>query len=567
MNTTDPFTTYHRMTFERYGTVFELEISPQRVSMWYDMAKVSDAAKALAGQIDQSVVARIVAEYPGTTAAQAALDRMIDQASNLKGAERRIVLWHLNDVGAVNGLKVSDEIQAECNIKVAQPQPAPLAATYEEKSTALPHDANTLLVVLKPAPTPTRSASEGRSASDPKLPTSNSLALLGMRSKRSNANKFGVICWDLAANKAKWEASEIRLKDKGEEEGFLTYFIHDGKVIVHGWYDVLALSMADGSLVWRTQVPHGFRIQNSAAAEDVLVLADNTRTLALHLRGGQVIWESNESGGLYSPPILRDNVLVTVRRNPSGVSFRNLGTGRLLSHLSLPTLTQRPDNPAVTWDEPSVPMAENGRTLFLTDGWDYIAVDLAERRVRWQRRIAGLDHGEERVGAFRFWMNDSAVVVLKPEYDNVALEAFAVDDGRQLWHIGESKTPGVLHSVALGPQSLFGLHYSQDDATAVNVLGYNLETGQRLYREVSREWTRPQTWLDGPLHGNHFIVRISDEQNRVLKVVNAATGKPQHQIKVTGFGQWGQYGQISHAVVGSYLVVLSDKTLIVGAPK
>src|SRR5262249_53577014 len=42
-NVTDAFTTYHRLTFERYGTVFELEVSPQAVSLWYDRDHASTA--------------------------------------------------------------------------------------------------------------------------------------------------------------------------------------------------------------------------------------------------------------------------------------------------------------------------------------------------------------------------------------------------------------------------------------------------------------------------------------------------------------------------------------------
>src|SRR6185436_969282 len=134
---------------------------------------------------------------------------------------------------------------------------------------------NTLLKVLQPA--------DGLAAKE-------TVAFIGMRSKRLNANKFGVVCWDLAAEKKRWEVIDLRLKDKGEEEGFQKFFIYQGNLIVHGWYDVLAFALADGKLSWRSQVPHGFRILDSAVAEDVLVLTDNSRTVALHLAGGQVIW-------------------------------------------------------------------------------------------------------------------------------------------------------------------------------------------------------------------------------------------------------------------------------------
>jgi hypothetical protein len=436
----------------------------------------------------------------------------------------------------------------------------PLSATYRQQTASLGYDVNTLLMVLQPA------APVAHAPGSPE-----NLPFLGMRSKRLNANKFGLVCWDPAANQKKWETAEIRLKDKGEEEGFQKYFIHQGKVIVHGWYDVLAIGLTDGKLAWRAQVPHGFRILDSAAAEDVLVLTDNSRTVALHLSNGQLIWEANETGGSYSPPVVRDNLLVTVRRNPSGVSFRDLGTGRLLSLLPLPGLSEATGNPAVKWDEPGAALAQTKESLIVTDGWDYIAVDLPSRSIRWQKRITNLDRGVHREGtqsaAFRFWANETTVVVLKPNYDTVGLEALGLADGEFRWHINEAKTPGVLYNLALGTDALYGLHYWRDDTASLFLLGYNLENGKPLYKQVRRGTTKPEAWLPGPLRGNHFLVHYSDEQKRDLLIVEAATGKVTQQIDVKGFGQWGQYGQVSYAVQGPSVIVLSDKELTVASPQ
>lgn len=524
-----------------------------------DFRKQYEAAadEVLRVQTDEATVLRLLGEYPRTQAAQKALDRLIEQALKLEEPGRRIALWRLNDAGRSNGLKVPEVVQQACNITVAEAAPAPLAASYRTQGVALDYDVNTLLMVLTPA-------AHGAGAPE-------NVAFLGMRSKRLNANKFGLICWDPAGNKKKWEAAELRLKDKGEEEGFQKFFIHQGKVVVHGWYDVLAFGLADGKLAWRAQVPHGFRILDSAAAEDVLVLTDNTRTVALHLATGQLIWEVNETGGAYSGPIVRDNLLATVRRNPSGVSFRDLGTGRLLSLLPLPGLIEATANPAVKWDDPGASLAQTRDSLVVTDGWDYVAVDLPSRSIRWQKRITNIDRGGVGEGTqaagFRFWANDATVVVLKPNYDTVGLEALGLADGELRWHLNEAKTPGVLYNLAMGNQALFGLHYSRDEPATLNLLGYDLATGKSLYRQVRRGLTKPEAWLPGPLRGNHFVVHYSDEQKRDLLIVEATTGKVTQQIEVKGFDQWGQYGKVSYAVQGAHIVVLSDKQLTVASSR
>ncbi len=514
------------------------------------------AAQVLRAETDESTVLRLIAEYPRTEAAQKSLDLLIERASALQEPARRIALWRLNDVGRTNGLNVPDAVQKACDIRVQQVSPTPLAANYRRQGITLDYDVNTLLKVLRPA--------DGPAAAQ-------RLAFVGMRAKRINANKFGVVCWDLDAGKKKWEAAEIRLKDKGEEEGFQKFFVHQGKLIVHGWYDVLALELDDGELIWRSQVPHGFRIVDSAVAEDVLVLSDNSRTVALHLATGQLIWEANETGSAYSPPLLRDNLLVSVRRNPSGVAFRDLGTGRLLSLLPLPNLSEATGNPAVAWDEPGVPLGQNKDSLFLTDGWDHIAVDLPSRSIRWQSRITQLDRGVFREGtqsaAFRIWGDDSRVLCRKPNYDSIRLEALGSEDGELRWSLDENETPGVPFNLVLGDDAVYGLHYWRDDTASLHLRGYRLEDGKPIYKQIRRGTTKPQSWLPGPLRGDHFVVHYSDEQKRNLLIVEAATGNVTQQIDVKGFGHWGQYGQVSYAVQGPNLIILSDKELTIASPQ
>ena len=158
-------------------------------------------------------------------------------------------------------------------------------------------------------------------------------------------------------------------------------------------------------------------------------------------------------------------------------------------------------------------------------------------------------------------------MVLKPNYDSVGLEALRLTDGTLRWSINEAKTPGVLHNLALGKDALVGLHFSREDAASIPLRAYNLGDGALLYKRVHGGLTKPETWLPGPLRGNHFVVHVSDAQKRILLVAEASTGKIAYQMEVKGFGQWGQYGQVSYVVQGPYLVMLSDKDLTVASPQ
>lgn len=510
------------------------------------------AAQAFQGLTDEAAIYRRIAEFPGTKAAQAALDDLIGRLMTLAGPDRRMALWRAYDTARLNGLTVPEAVERICNIEVRRPPPAPLRPPYVTATTTLACDPETVLRLLD-------RDGEADGAGD--------LALVGLRSKRRHANKFGVLCWDLAKNERRWETGDIRLKDKGDEEGFEKYFVRGDRVIVHGWYDVLCLGLADGAERWRFRVPHDFRIRESASAEDLLVLADNHRTLAVHLDNGRLVWEANETGGVYVKPILRDNLLATVRRNPSAVTFRSLGTGRLLNTIRLPSLTEATGNPAAAWDERRVPVGLSDDLLLLTDGWDFIGVDLALRKVRWQRRIADIDRGGGDPAPFRFWLTGDAAVVLKPEYDSTALTVIDPAEGTIRWQRSEAKNPGVPFNAAVGAEGVFGLHYTADDPTGVRLLAYALADGQERFSRVQRGAAKPSAWLDDRTFGAYVVVRVSDEQKRTVMIVDAATGKTAAETAVQGYGDWGRYGQVSLAVRPPYIAILSDKDLTVLRPQ
>ena len=74
---------------------------------------------------------------------------------------------------------------------------------------------------------------------------------------------------------------ELRLKGKGDEPGFREAFVWGDRVVVHGFYDVLAFGLDDGRLRWRYRVPFAFEIRHALMSGDLLVLASKTETVAV----------------------------------------------------------------------------------------------------------------------------------------------------------------------------------------------------------------------------------------------------------------------------------------------
>jgi hypothetical protein len=73
-------------------------------------------------------------------------------------------------------------------------------------------------------------------------------------------------------------------------------------------------------------------------------------------------------------------------------------------------------------------------------------------------------------------------------------------------------------------------------------------------------------WFSRPPLVREGRVYCTPADSDHLICLEAATGKVTHQLTAKGFGQWGRYGQVSLAVQGPYLVLLSDKDLTVAGP-
>jgi outer membrane protein assembly factor BamB len=502
---------------------------------------------------DPRICARLIRRFPETRPAQEALDRLIAAARKKPDPAKRIALWKCNDIGHINGLKVPADLEALCQVKVERREPAALADAYENVSTELKVDPNTKLLILRHGGT---------------QPLAPGRLFIGARSKRIHGNKFGVICWDLAKNKERWRKMELRLRGKGQEKGFGRYFLRRGRVVVHGRYDVLALDQNDGAVAWRFRVPFGFQIEHAESVEDLIVLCGREQTIAIHHMDGQVIWESNETGVPYCRPFLRDNVLILVRTSPSGVVFRSLGTGRLLGRQSLPPLTPARGHPIFGRLARGVPVSFDGENLLLTDGWDYIVVDTANRKVRWQARIQSVDHSVASPIPFRLWMCGPHMFALKKRYDDYELEAYETKTGRRLWGKENEKNQLPLHSVVCDETNAWGLLHSKD-ARTVRIIGFGRSSGKMAKGAdwERRDYKDPAASLTGSTHGDHLVARVKDRQMFELLAFNRRTGKLTHRLALKGFGQWGEHGDVSCAVQGKHLALLSGVKLAVARPK
>src|SRR5207248_2381764 len=107
---------------------------------------------------------------------------------------------------------------------------------------------------------------------------------------------------------------------KGNEPGFFEAFISGDVVVVHGLYDVVAFSMADGKLRWHYRVPFDFEIKHAISSGDILTLAGKSQTLSLYLPTddprGEVIWQEKEEGDIYLPPWFLGDREICVRKLP-----------------------------------------------------------------------------------------------------------------------------------------------------------------------------------------------------------------------------------------------------------
>ncbi|MFT5523773.1 MAG: outer membrane protein assembly factor BamB, partial [Pirellulaceae bacterium] len=506
------------------------------------------AATELADKPDDEMV-RLLGEYPSAPAAQDVLSRLLKNAIAANDAQGRLQMWKLADVARVSSLKIS----ADLNEKISPPptdaaEPAielpqlPRAVEFDEEETAA------RLVLER----------RGDRTIQPQL------MFVATRVRKRLDNKFIVAARDLESGKEVWETEELRLKGKGQEPGFYSAFVHGDLVLVHGLYDVLALSLKDGKLRWRYRVPFDFEIRSASLSGDLLLLAGKIESIALYAPTdnvtGEVAWQAQELGDLYIPPYMDGDRMISVRKLPFNVTVRYRATGRLIGRLDLPDLSMLQDHPLLENGPKSLPTARHENQLVLTDGWYYILIDTNQLQIVWKRLIDNND--ATRTPPLRFALGRDHLAVLKEDYDQKAIHLLSAETGEVLWATDpkNSQSPRPMHSMFIHEDRLYGIEPHPGQAFYFS--GRVCTTGKSIFRtEVSGYQAKPQTTLLPRIYGNYMVARTADRQDFDLKSFNLSDGKLEHSLRIKGVGPYDIHGRISTTVQHGRLVMLSKDTI------
>ncbi len=492
---------------------------------------------------------KLLAEFPGTPTAQLTLSQLLENTIENQSPEGRQQQWRLADLARVTRLKISDELQARISPMLdATSEPAielpqqPREVKFEEEETAA------RLVLER----------QGDRATEPEV------LFIATRLRKRLDNKFLVSARNVNTGEVLWQTEELRLKGKGQEPGFFKSYVRKDLVVVHGLYDVLGLSLHDGSLRWRYRVPFDFEIQSALLSGDFFVLSGKTESIALYVpttkKTGEVAWQAQERGDLYMRPYMDQERLISVRKLPFNVTVRYLSTGGLMGRLDLPDLSLLEDHPLLENGPKALPTAHDTNRLVLSDGWYYLMLDTTRLQVVWKRLIDNND--ATRIPPLRFALGEKYLAVLKEDYDQKAIYMLSAETGELLWFTDPKK--------AQSPQPLYSLHIHQDRLYGIEphpgqgfyFTARDCATGKRLYRtEVLGYQAKPDAALFPRIYGDQMIVRTADRQDFELKSFNRATGELQYSLKVKGVGPVGTHGRVSSTVQNGRLILLSKNEL------
>jgi len=492
---------------------------------------------------------KLLGEFPGTDSAQKALDHLILQAMKTDNAQSRQQVWQLADVARVSGLSITDELRDQIH---------PIHTVSVEPSIKLPQESRD--VEFGEQETAARLVMERRGDRT----IAPQLMFVATRVRKRLDNKFTVAARDLNSGKAVWQTEELRLKGKGQEPGFFSAFVYGDVVLVRGLYDVLALSLKDGSLRWRYRVPFDFEIRSATLSGDLLLLFGKIESIALYVptdtETGEVAGQAQESGDLYIPPYMDNERVISVRKLPFNVTVRYRATGRLIGRLELPDLSMLQDHPLLEDGPDSLPTARHGNRLVLTDGWYYILIDTNQLEILWKRLIDNND--STSVPSLRFALGPNHVSVLKEDYDQKAIHMLSAETDELLWSTDpkNSQSPRPMHSMSILEDQIYGIE--PHPGQAFYFTARNCSTGALVFRtEVTGYQARPQVTLLPEHYGNHLVARTTDRQDFELKSFNMTSGAVEHTLQMKGVGPYDVHGRVSATVQNGRLVMLSKDSL------
>ncbi|MFC1671925.1 PQQ-binding-like beta-propeller repeat protein, partial [Planctomycetota bacterium] len=543
----------------------------------------SRAAEELKKYESVEVGERLLWCWPESAAAKKKIRELVAKTASMKPVERQGQRWRFDDLAQACGLgaRLVDEGTkglARASVPSAMPSGAGM-----RQAEAKNDDPDMVRLVL-----PQKGETEKTAH----------LLFVGGRKKRAYGNRFTVMCWNMKDNKKEWESREILLHGKmvggeGYEVGFEEVFIYDNLALLHGQYDVLAINYTKGTDLdgkgkkekkWHFRVPLGFEIKSVDMCGDVLVLCGRGSTVAISPRTGEIVWEVSEMGEYYAGPFFHKDTAFTVRKSPAEVSFRKVGTGRLLCRLRLPGLTtnrKHPlyaleganQNPAAAEAAEEYPVAFADGLLAMSDGLSYHVVDVDKRNLRWSRAATKLDMSQE--ASYRMWIEGGKLLVLKPYYAVIENAVFDLASGDLLWRrreggkkmdaklrkfvaqdtaSGKAATGLVLGSMVFVDGGAYGIKYEMG-AAAVTLVGMDPTTGNETMQIREKGYDEPEAYVEPSWSKGCVAVRIQDGNKFEVWQVDVKAKKIVQKLELPGYGRLGEYGDASAVWQGPHQAV------------
>jgi len=530
-----------------------LELTGRHGGFARTFARQAAQALARAGPDERLTVIR---QFPGTPAAAEALAALLAEAGRATGLARRRRLWRLAETAALAAAPIPQARRAGMHFDAAPHKPRPLAGPMKDLAVDFTDPAGGLRMVL-----PRR----GQRRTRPEL------VFVGGRAKKRLDNKFEVACVDGPTGRKLWGTANIRLKDRGQESGFAEAFVFGPVVVVHGLYDVLALSLADGAVRWHYRAPFDFEIAHATAVGDLLILSGPSQTVALYAptasAAGEVAWAVAEAGKPYARPGVLGERLVSLRQLPSALTVRRIGTGRLIGHLELPDLLGLTEHPLIDGGPEALPVARSGDRLFVTDGWYYIALDTRRPRVLWKRRIAAND--PTRQPPIRLAAGADVLLALKKDYQTPAMIALDAATGGLLWRTdpeSAGKAQPMYSAVVAGGRA-YGLTSGVGRSFTVHAVEARTGRPAAAWSSGEAYQARPTARLLRQTFGGALVACVQDGQSFELIALDGKTCRPLHKLTCRGVGPWGTPGRISAAVQAGNLLLMNTDRLLIARPR
>ncbi len=494
-------------------------------------------------------------EFPDTAASGRILSDLYQRLSGQASThEARKKLWELRDTAQLCRLRLPEKT-ALFQTPTAEPEPQLPAPSNILKVDDL---GNGEWLILQ---------RRGRRKIRPEL------VFLAARVKKKFDNKFRLVCIDSTTGKIVWhgtekrgneEFKEMRLKGKGDEPGFFDAFIYGNHVIVNGLYDVIAFRLDTGKIAWRYRVPFDFEIRHTVMNNAFLIVAGDKESIALYtptdIPTGEVAWRAVEMGDIYSAPCFFEDKYISLRKMPFNLTVRYRDTGRLIGRLELPDLSLTTPHPIVKGLNEAYPTATNGKYIAVTDNKYYIMINAEKQTIMWKRLI---DNNTRREGnPMRFSLSDNYLAVSKKDYDNDAVYLYSTANGRLLWSTNpkDKSTPQAMHSMFFRDSSIYGI--IPGPGKGYTITGVDCKTGTIRYAEQNINFNSmpvvdpfPYTFTD------KAVLRVQDNQDFFLNVIDLKTGKSLHKKKGSGIGPFKEHGRASAVYQNGRIILLAGDDL------